>query len=238
MIAIPALDLRSGACVQLVGGSYEREVLRIADPVAVARRWGECGFQRLHLVDLDAATRRGSNACLVRSILEARIPREIHVGGGIATEETIRDLLTRGATNVVIGSRAMEDGSWLAKVAEDFPGRTIVAADVRGRRVLTHGWVRELAVDISDALVALDGLSLAGVLVTAVHREGQLRGPDIDLMRQVVQGTGTPIYAAGGITTHGDLLALQRCGVHAAVVGTALYTGALDASAVAEEFTQ
>jgi phosphoribosylformimino-5-aminoimidazole carboxamide ribotide isomerase len=238
MIPIPAVDIRGGACVQLVGGSYDHEVVRLPDPVAVARRWGELGFQRLHVVDLDAATRRGTNTPLVHSILGRGVWPEVQVGGGIRHSDQIVDLLHHGAARVVVGTRAIEEPAWLAGVAESFPDRLIVAADVRGRRVVTHGWATELDLDIADALSAFRGLPLAGVLVTAVHQEGQLHGPDVELMRLVVEGAGVEVYAAGGIATLADLHALAGCGVNAAVIGTALYTGALDAREVVTEFCQ
>ena len=238
MIAIPALDIRSGDCVQLVGGSYDREVVRLPDPTAVARRWANLGFSRLHVVDLDAATRRGSNASVVRGILNGAACREIQVGGGVSSDEQIGELLHHGAANVLVGSRAIEEPTWLATVADRFPRRLIVAADVQGRRVLTRGWTVELDLDIVDALGALEGLPLAGVLVTAVHREGLLHGPDMPLIQLVGQTVALDVYAAGGITTLADLSVLAACGVHGAVIGTALYTGALDPRAVAGAYTQ
>lgn len=238
MIAIPALDIRAGNCVQLIGGSYDREVVRLPDPTAVARRWGELGFSRLHVVDLDAATRRGSNASVVRTILNGAGRQQIQVGGGVSSDDQIAELLGHGAANVLIGSRAIEEPTWLATVADRFPGRLIVAADVRGRRVLARGWAIELDLDIVDALRALEGLPLAGVLVTAVHREGLLHGPDIPLIQLVGKSVALDVYAAGGITTLADLSTLAACGVYGAIIGTALYTGALDPSALAREYTQ
>lgn len=238
MIAIPALDLRSGACVQLVGGSYDREVVRLPDPVGVAHRWSALGFQRLHLVDLDAATSRGTNASIVQSILASGTCRDVQVGGGVRTDEQIAAMLGHGAARIVIGSRALEEPSWLAAAAARFPHRLVVAADVDGRQVLTRGWQAALDLDIEQALDALVDLPLAGVLVTAVHREGRLGGPDTALMQLVVRRAAAQVYAAGGVATIADLQALASCGVHATVVGTALYTGALDALHVLEEFSQ
>jgi phosphoribosylformimino-5-aminoimidazole carboxamide ribotide isomerase len=237
MIAIPAVDIRSGACVQLVGGSYDHEVIRLPDPVAVAREWTALGFEHLHVVDLDAATRRGANAAVVRSILADDACSDVQVGGGVRDDEHILDLLSHGAARVVVGSRAIEDGAWLAAAAERFPQRLVVAADVHERRVVVRGWAVELALDIVDALAALDGLPLAGVLVTAVHQEGRLGGPDLDLMQLVVGRATVDVYAAGGIAALSHLHALARAGVHASVVGTALYTGALDPHAVVAEFS-
>lgn len=237
MIAIPAVDIRAGACVQLVGGSYEHEVVRLADPVAVATQWVQCGFQSLHVVDLDAATRRGSNISLVQAIL-GDVSCETQVGGGVHSADQILDLLERGAARVVVGSRAIEDPSWLEEVAGLFPGRLVVAVDVRERNVLVRGWTVRLAVDIAQALAAIRSVPLGGILVTAVHREGRRQGPDTGLMELVVERATANVYAAGGIAAVAHLHALAERGVHGAVIGTALYTGELDPYAVVAGFRQ
>jgi phosphoribosylformimino-5-aminoimidazole carboxamide ribotide isomerase len=235
MIAIPAVDLREGACVQLVGGSYANEAMRLDNPVEVARGWMREGFQRLHVVDLDAATGRGDNAGIVRDIL-GDVPASIQVGGGIRSGDTIERLLQEGASWVVLGTRALEEPEWLAGTASTFPGQLIVAADVRERQVVTRGWARTLARSVLDVIEQLNDIPLGGVLVTAVHREGQLAGTDLFLMEDVAELSAHPVIASGGISTVGDLRELAERGIAAAVIGMALYTGALDARSVAEEF--
>jgi len=237
MIAIPAVDLRDGACVQLVGGSYDHERVRVDDPLEVARNWARLGFQRLHLVDLDAATGRGSNEQLVSELLRDR-EASVQVGGGVRDAEAIERLLSQGADRVVVGTRAIEDEAWIAATAALFPGQLIVAADVRDRRVVTHGWERTLSRNVVDVMTQLNALPLAGVLVTAVHREGKLGGTDLDLMEDVVEASNHPILASGGITTIDDLHALEERGCVSAIIGMALYTGVLDARTIAEEFTE
>ena len=237
MIAIPAVDLRGGACVQLVGGSYAHERVRLDDPPSVVRGFAAHGFKRLHLVDLDAATGRGTNEDLVRDILSDR-SLEMQVGGGIRSGETIERLLSEGAHNIVIGTRALEEMAWLAEMTSLFPNELIVAADVRDRRVVTRGWARTLPRDILDTIAELNDLPLAGILVTAVHKEGQLGGTDLPLMEDAAEMSNAPVIASGGITTMNDLRALEERGVAATVIGMALYTGALDARLVAEEFAE
>lgn len=235
MIVIPAVDLRGGACVQLVGGSYDDERIRLGDPGAVARGWEEAGFQHLHVVDLDAATGRGSNVGLVREILTAS-DAQIQVGGGVRDGDRIEELLADGARRVIVGTRALEDADWLDEMTSRFPDELVVAADVFDRRVVTRGWSRSLPVDVLDAIEELNALPLAGLLVTAVHREGQLRGTDLPLMEDVAEAAACPVYAAGGITTLGDVRALADRGVTGAIIGMALYTGAIDPRAAAAEF--
>jgi phosphoribosylformimino-5-aminoimidazole carboxamide ribotide isomerase len=235
MIAIPAVDLRDGACVQLVGGSYANEALRLDNPLEVARGWARAGFQRMHVVDLDAATARGDNSAIVREIL-AEVPVGIQVGGGVRSGDTIERLLDEGAAWVVLGTRALEEPEWLAGTASSFPGQLIVAADVRERQVVTRGWARTLSRTVLDVVEQLNDIPLGGVLVTAVHREGQLAGTDLFLMEDVADLSVHPVIASGGISTMNDLRELADRGIAAAVIGMALYTGALDARAVAEEF--
>ena len=235
MIAIPAIDLRDGACVQLVGGAYEEERVRLEDPVAVAQEWARLGFGHLHGVDLDAATGRGSNAAVVEELLR-EVPLVVQVGGGVRTEERVEELLELGAARVVVGTRALEEPDWLAELAERHPGVLVVAADVRGRQVVTRGWARTLPRDIVDVVEELGALPLAAVMVTAVHKEGQMQGPDLFLVEDVVEAAAMPVFASGGIGGTRDLRELEERGVAAAIMGMALYTGALEPRRVAEEF--
>jgi len=235
MIAIPAVDLRGGACVQLVGGSFADERVRIADPVAAAQKWIDLGFSRLHVVDLDAAVGSGTNAREVSGILQLG-GAETQVGGGIRTTDRVVAVLDAGAASVVVGTRAVDDPEWLAEIAARFPQRVIVAADVRERRVTANGWTVERDLDIADFVRRIGALPLAGILVTAVHREGQMKGSDLPLMTEIVEATDLAVIASGGIASMAELRDLASRGVRAAVLGMSLYTGALDARAIAQEF--
>lgn len=237
MIAIPAVDLRDGACVQLVGGSFAQEKVRIENPVDVARSWEHYGFRRLHVVDLDAATGHGSNITVVRSLLfDSGVPMQ--VGGGVRSSELVEELLEAGASRVIVGTRAIEEPEWLAELAARHPGEIIVACDVRERRVTTRGWAHTLPLDILDVVDELNSLPLAGLLVTAVHREGQMQGTDLPLMEDVAESSNFPVYASGGVATMQDLRALEHRGLAGVVIGMALYTGALDPVVVAGEFSE
>jgi phosphoribosylformimino-5-aminoimidazole carboxamide ribotide isomerase len=235
MIAIPAVDLRDGACVQLVGGEYDAERVRLDDPLAVARSWQRYGFTRLHIVDLDAATGRGSNREIVRELIShGGLP--VQVGGGLRSTESVDDVLREGAARVVVGTRALEDLEWLGELAHAYPNEIVLAADVRDRRVVTRGWARTLPRTILDIVEEVASLPLAAILVTAVHREGQMAGTDLALMEDVAEAASAPVIASGGIATMGDLYALEDRGIAGAVLGMALYTGALDPWSVADQF--
>lgn len=237
MLAIPALDLRDGHVVQLIGGDYAHESIRLERPRDVARDWSNHGFHRLHIVDLDAATARGSNRQVVHDLLSDNVC-PMQVGGGVRTDDDIRALVEDGADWVIVGTRALEEPAWLEETAAAFPGRLIVAADVRERNVVTRGWSRQLRRTILDVVDDMNGLALGGLLVTAVHREGLLQGTDLPLMEDVAEASAWPVYASGGIATMADLRALDERGVAGVVIGMALYTGTLDPRIVAEEFAQ
>jgi phosphoribosylformimino-5-aminoimidazole carboxamide ribotide isomerase len=237
VLVIPAVDLRDGKCVQLVGGSYQDERVRFDNPLEIAHGWVRLGFQRLHVVDLDAATGRGRNTEIVHEILHD-VDADIQVGGGVRQGEEIERLLGAGAAWVVVGTRALEEPSWLEGMAEAFPGQLIVAADVQRRRIVTRGWSQLLARDVLSVIEELNELPLAGVLVTAVHREGRLAGTDLFLMEDVAERSAHPVIASGGIATMNDLRQLVECGVSGAVIGMALYTGALDPRVLIEEFAE
>ena len=235
MIAIPAIDLRESHCVQLVGGDPDREAVRLSDPLHVARRWVAVGFTRLHVVDLDAALGRGDNRPIVSDLLRhADAPSQ--VGGGVRDDESFASLLAEGADAIIVGTRAIEDPAWVTDLAYRSPGRVIVAADVRERAVVVKGWTSAAHRSVRDVIAELEELPLAGLLVTAVHREGRLQGPDLPLMDTIVEVAPWPVMAAGGIGSLLDLRNLEERGVSAAILGMALYTETLDARAVAEEF--
>jgi phosphoribosylformimino-5-aminoimidazole carboxamide ribotide isomerase len=235
MIAVPAVDLKGGRCVQLVGGRPEEERVSLPDPVAVARRWWEAGFRHLHVVDLDGALSSGENIETIRSLVEST-DADIQVGGGVRTEEDIRLLLEWGVHRVIIGTRAIDDPEWLLEVTEIFPGRIMVAADVRQGRVLRRGWTDTTELPVGMVLSTLAQLPLAGVLWTDVGREGRVDGIDLEGARRVADASPHPVWIAGGVSSMRDLAGLEVIGARAAVLGMALYTEALDPREVAEEY--
>ncbi len=246
MQVVPAIDLRDGVCVQLVGGSYADERIRIPNPLAVAEEWVRLGFGRIHLVDLDAATGRGSNREIVRSILVPGATKwirrdkslRVQCGGGVRDLDTIAELLAAGASEVVLGTRAIEDRAWLEVVVSRYPNRIIVAADTRARRVVTRGWSETGLQNVVDFIDEVSPLPLAAILVTAVEKEGRMEGPDVTLMRELALRSKPPLQASGGVRSVDDLRVLAELGVSAAVVGMALYTGALDPQSIIEEFPE
>ena len=235
MIVAPAVDLRGGRCVQLVGGVPGSEQVSLPDPVAVAERWWETGFGTLHVVDLDAALGDGDNQEVIRRVLHST-EADTQVGGGLRSEAAVGSVLDLGADRAIVGTRAVEDAAWLESTAEAFPNRLVVAADVRGQRVLTRGWQEDSALRLDDFMDRLRDLPLAGLLVTDVGREGKLEGVDAEHVRAVVTQAAHPVWISGGVTDANDLEILASAGAHGAVVGMALYQERMDAAQVAERY--
>jgi phosphoribosylformimino-5-aminoimidazole carboxamide ribotide isomerase len=145
-------------------------------------------------------------------------------------------LLAAGASEVVLGTRAIEDRLWLDDVVLRYPHRIIVAADARGRQLVTRGWSETSQLTVTDFVDDLSSLRLAGILVTAVDREGRMEGPDLALMQEIALRSKVPLQASGGVRSVDDLRALADVGVSATIIGMALYTGMLDPQTIIEEF--
>lgn len=235
MIAAPAVDLREGRCVQLVGGRPEEERVSLPDPLAQAGNWEAMGFATLHMVDLDAALSLGDNRGVIRRIVEAGAVT-IQVGGGVRDESALKDLLELGVHRVITGTRAIGDREWLSKMAHRYPDRIMVAADIRDGEVLLKGWTESSRLPVLKVLREMEELPLAGILCTDVGREGRMGGTDLPMAEAVIQGSKHPVWISGGITTMDELRALDRAGAGGAVLGMAIYTGVLSPEAVAEEF--
>ena len=237
MIALAALDLRGGRAVQLVGGVPGTERVRLDSPLEVAAHWVDCGFRGLHVVDLDAALGAGDNRSLTTRLIET-CPVPVQVGGGLRDDDSVNAMLDAGAVRAIVGTRALEDPAWLARLAVRHPDRIVVAADLRDGVVVTHGWTADTRIRPDRLLADLASLPLAAILVTDVGREGRVQGVDRALFANLVAATTHPLHAAGGIRDVADLHALRSAGVRGAILGMALYTGAIDARAAATEFSE
>lgn len=235
MIATPAVDLKGGRCVQLVGGRPEDEAVSRSDAVAVALDWVDQGYEALHLVDLDAALGSGDNRALLADIVAA-LPDsvDVQIGGGVRDERAFDEVMAIGADRVVVGTRAVQDSEWRRAVAAAHPGRLVVAADIRDDEIVTKGWTEGSGIDVLEFLGEVDDLPLGGILCTDVGREGRMEGIDRSGVRAVVEGTRHPVWVSGGVTTLEDLDFLAEIGAHGAVLGMALYTNTLDSTIVAE----
>lgn len=223
---LPAVDVVDGRAVQLVqgvsgsGGEY-------GDPVSAALAWQEQGSAWLHLVDLDAAFGRGSNAELLAQIV-GRLDIDVEMSGGIRDSESLERALATGCRRVNIGTAALEHPEWTAAAIAEHGDRVAIGLDVRGTTLAARGWTRDGG-DLWETLARLDAQGCARYVVTDVAKDGMLAGPNLTLLEQVCQHTDRPVVASGGVSTLADVAAIRSlvpAGVEGAIIGSALYQGA------------
>jgi phosphoribosylanthranilate isomerase len=222
---LPAVDVSRGRAVQLVQGEAGRETA-YGDPVAAARRWRQAGAEWLHLVDLDAAFGRGSNAGLLATMIR-EAGTNVELSGGIRDDAALAAALATGCQRVVLGTAALEQPDWVRGVIARHGDRVAVGLDARGDRLAARGWTTDGG-DLMEALARLDADGCARYVVTDVAKDGMLRGPNLDLLKRVCAATSRPVIASGGVSSLDDLKAiasLTPAGVEGAIIGTALYEG-------------
>ena len=223
---LPAVDVAGGQAVRLVQGAAGTET-SYGDPLAAARDWQRAGAEWIHLVDLDAAFRRGSNAELLASIVR-QVDVAFEVSGGIRDDPSLAAALDTGCARVVIGTAALEDPDWVRGAIAAHGERIAVGLDVRGTRLAARGWTTDGG-ELDDALDRLDADGCRRYVVTDITKDGMLRGPNLDLLRGVCAHTERPVIASGGVSSVADLRAiagLVPLGVEGAIIGKALYAGA------------
>lgn len=223
---LPAVDVADGQAVRLVRGEAGTET-RYGEPLDAALAWQRDGARWVHLVDLDAAFGRGSNATLLAEVVK-RLEVNVELSGGIRDAESLRAALATGAARVNIGTAALEDPQWCDRAVGEYGDRVAVGLDVRGRTLSARGWTRDGG-DLFEVLDRLDRAGCTRYVVTDILSDGMLTGPNLDLLRSVCAATDRPVIASGGVSTLDDLRALAGLvplGVEGVIVGKALYTGA------------
>ncbi len=223
---LPAVDVAAGGAVRLVQGAAGSET-GYGDPLAAALAWQRAGASWIHLVDLDAAFGRGSNADLMARIVR-RLDAAVELSGGIRDEESLARALRTGCARVNIGTAALENPDWVRSVIARHGQRIAVGLDVRGTRLAARGWTTDGG-DLHATLDRLNAEGCARYVVTDVLADGTLRGPNLPLLREVCARTTAPVVASGGVSSLADLRAIASLvplGVEGAIIGTALYTGA------------
>lgn len=222
---LPAVDVAAGQAVRLVQGAAGTET-GYGDPLEAALAWQSAGAEWVHLVDLDAAFGRGSNAPLLAEVT-GRLDIAVELSGGIRDDESLAAALATGCARVNIGTAALERPDWVRGIIAAHGEKIAVGLDVRGSRLAARGWTREGG-ELTEALARLDADGCARFVVTDVTRDGTLTGPNLDLLRQVCALTSRPVIASGGVSSLADLRAIASLvpmGVEGAIVGKALYAG-------------
>ncbi|MCH2124357.1 MAG: 1-(5-phosphoribosyl)-5-[(5-phosphoribosylamino)methylideneamino]imidazole-4-carboxamide isomerase [Pirellulaceae bacterium] len=219
----PAIDLRGGNCVRLRQGDYDRETVFGENPAAMASRWVDAGAQQLHLVDLDGA-RDGSsmNREAVRNILATvNVPCEL--GGGIRSEQVIRQWLEVGVTRLVIGTKALKEPDWFRAMCARFPNRLVLGIDSRGGRVATDGWLETSEVDATELANDFAGEMIAALVYTDIAKDGMMEGPNLEAMAEMKRAVDFPVIASGGVTSTNDVRRLAEVGMDGCIIGRTLY---------------
>ena len=223
---LPAIDVIEGRAVRLVQGELSQET-SYGTPIQVAREFALAGAEWIHLVDLDAAFGKGSNADLLAEVI-ASVDIAVELSGGIRDDESLRTALATGCARVNLGTAALENPEWTAKVISEFGDRIAVGLDVRGHTLAGRGWTSEGG-NLFETIERLDRDGCARYIVTDVAKDGTLQGPNLELLKEVCAATSRPVVASGGISTLTDLRelrALTEIGIEGAITGKALYAGA------------
>ena len=226
LILLPAVDVADGQAVRLVQGEAD-SATSFGDPMEAALDWQRGGADWIHLVDLDAAFGRGSNREILAEVT-GRLDINVELSGGIRDDESLRAALATGCRRVNLGTAALEDPEWTARVIGEFGDRVAVGLDVRGTTLAARGWTREGG-DLWETLERLERDGCSRYVVTDVTKDGTLRGPNVELLKHMCERTAKPVIASGGISSLADLEALRALvpdGVEGAIVGKALYAGA------------
>lgn len=223
LILLPAVDVADGQAVRLVQGELGTET-SYGSPLDAALAWQEQGAEWIHLVDLDAAFGKGSNRELLKEVT-AKLDIKVELSGGIRDDESLNNALATGAARINLGTAALEDPDWTAKVIAKHGDKIAIGLDVRGRNLAARGWTKEGG-ELIETLQRLDKDNAARYVVTDVTKDGTLQGPNTALLREILDYTKKPVIASGGIAQLSDIAELRQLtniGVEGAIVGKALY---------------
>jgi 1-(5-phosphoribosyl)-5-[(5-phosphoribosylamino)methylideneamino] imidazole-4-carboxamide isomerase/N-(5'phosphoribosyl)anthranilate isomerase len=224
---LPAVDVAGGKAVRLTQGEAGSET-SYGDPLSAAAEWADQGAEWIHLVDLDAAFGRGNNGAILRKVIKQFRSVNIELSGGIRDDASLEAAMESGAARINLGTAALENPEWAADVISRYGEAVAVGLDVRGTTLAARGWTQEGG-DLWDVLERLEDAGCSRYVVTDVTKDGTLRGPNLDLLREVASRTPKPVVASGGISSLDDIVALRELvplGIEGAIVGKALYAGA------------
>jgi len=238
---IPAIDLLDGACVRLTQGRYDAATVYERDPAAVVERFIQHRIGRIHVVDLDGAKAgRPRNRDAVRRIVEraGRVP--VQLGGGIRTLRDVEDALETGVGRAILGTVALREPSLVREAAQRFPGQIVVGVDAREGRVAVEGWLDESEASAVEVARRFEDAGVAALVYTDIARDGMLSGPNLEDTAALARAIAIPVIASGGMSSEDDVLRAAACAdgiIAGAIVGTAVYTGAVDIARVLEKLS-
>ncbi len=219
----PAVDIKDGRCVQLIGGRPDDVLISLDDPVSVARHWVESGALNLHVIDLDGALGRPRNLKLLYRI--AQLDAFVQVGGGLRSYDDVADLLNAGVDRVILGTAAVRDPTIVYHLTREYGAQAImVSVDARGGEVLVEGWTRTSGLRPQEMGLIFQEMGAGSLLFTDVEVEGRMDGVRSDVVRALVEYVDVPVIASGGIGSLDDITAIAATGAAGVVIGSALYT--------------
>jgi len=238
---IPAIDVLGGRCVQLAQGKYDRATIFDDDPVSVAARFTAHPIRRLHVVDLDGAREgRPCNSEVIRRIVERAGSVPVELGGGLRTIASIQGALESGVDRAILGTIALRDPELVVEACRRFPGRIAVGIDANAGRVAVEGWLDESETSAIEVARRFEGAGVSAIIYTDIARDGMLGGPNLEETAALARAVSLPVIASGGMSSEEDVrrTASYAGGIIAgAIVGTAVYTGAVDIGRVLEKLS-
>lgn len=228
MELFPAIDLIDGCAVRLVKGDYAQKTVYSDDPAAVARSFHEAGAKYLHVVDLEGARDGGTpNLETIKKIVAAS-GLLVEVGGGIRSEEVIKRYLDAGVFRVILGTAAVQNPEFLAEMVEKYKEKIAVGVDIRDGMVAIKGWTEVSEKSCFEFCEWLEKLGVRTIICTDISRDGLLSGTNLELYKEMAERFSVNLVASGGVSTLEDVKKLSEMGIYGAILGKALYTGAID----------
>ncbi len=235
MILYPAIDLRGGECVRLMQGDFDQTTVYSKEPLKTAQKWAASGAPWLHMVDLDGARQEKNNNSAVICEVAKSLQIPVQTGGGIRTMADVEELLAGGVSRVILGTVAVENPAFVKEAVERYGDKIAVGIDAKDGFAAISGWEEVSGREAVDLALQMKSYGVRHLIYTDISTDGMLSGPNYDAMRRMAEAFGPGVIASGGVGANSHLLKLVKTGVSGAIIGKALYTGAVDlAKAVAE----
>jgi phosphoribosylformimino-5-aminoimidazole carboxamide ribotide isomerase len=227
MILYPAIDIRGGKCVRLTQGRYDEMTVFNDDPKAVAQQFLKDGAKYIHIVDLDAARGESGNRHIISRIAKS-VDMPVQTGGGIRTMDDINAVLESGVTRVILGTAAVKNPDLVSKAVKKYGSRIAVGIDAKDGFVAIEGWEKVSKFKAIEFAQSMESLGVKTIIYTDIATDGMMAGPNTKAMEEMLNEVGMEVIASGGVSAIKDLIGLKQLGVHGAIVGKAIYTGAIN----------
>lgn len=223
MIIFPAIDIKDGNCVRLKQGKFDELDIYFDNPVEVAKTWESKGAEFIHIVDLDGAKDGKSKNFEIIKNIASTVNIPIQVGGGIRSEEAIKNLLEAGVNRVILGTAAVNDEEFLREMTEKYAEKIVVSVDAKDGIVAVDGWVNLSTTKSTDFVKTLDEIGVKTIVYTDIAKDGMMQGPNFDIYKEVSEISDIDVIASGGVSSIDDVVKLKAMNMYGAIIGKALY---------------